>query len=143
VPPNVRRRGQGAHPRRGTFGDEILQRVFLEGEVAVGAEVVNPDGFGPRRFAGRLVIEEDDVGFDALLVKDAGGQAQKERAGDALPPAQLANGLADSQNVILVKFTGGRSAAMTGGAKRNLVGRVSGIGLMGIVRGNQPGNIGQ
>ncbi len=42
----------------------------------VGAEVVDPEVFGPGYFAGFFALEEEDVGFDALGVEDAGGEAQ-------------------------------------------------------------------
>ena len=48
----------------------------------VGAEVVNPEFFGPGFFVGGgFAIEEEDVGFDSLGVEDAGGKAQE---GDAV-----------------------------------------------------------
>ena len=54
---------------------EVLvgEGIGLEGEVLVGAEVVDPEVFGPGLFAGFLALEEEDVGFDALGVEDAGG----------------------------------------------------------------------
>ena len=55
----------------------VGERVGLEGEVLVGAEVVDPEVFGPGLFAGFLALEEEDVGFDSLGVEDAGGQAQE------------------------------------------------------------------
>jgi len=50
--------------------------VGLQGEVLVGAEIVDPERAGPRRFGSRLAVEEEHVGLDALGVEDAGGQAQ-------------------------------------------------------------------
>lgn len=43
----------------------------------VGAEIVDPEVLGPGLFAGFLAIEEEDVGFDALGVENAGGEAQE------------------------------------------------------------------
>lgn len=43
----------------------------------VGAEVVDPEVFGPGLFAGFFALEEEDVGFDSLGVEDAGGEAQE------------------------------------------------------------------
>ena len=62
--------------------DEVVQvgageGVGLQREVLVGAEVVDPERLGPWRFAGRLAVEEEDVGLDALGVEDAGGQPQQ------------------------------------------------------------------
>jgi hypothetical protein len=46
--------------------------VLLEGEILVGAEVVDPQLPGPGGG-----VEEEDVGFDALGAEDAGGQASR------------------------------------------------------------------
>lgn len=67
---------------RTVAGDEVvevgaLQRIGFQGEVLVGAEVVDPKRLGPGSFAGGLAVEEEDVGLDALGVEDAGGQAEK------------------------------------------------------------------
>ena len=43
----------------------------------VGAEVVDPEVFGPGLFAGFLALEEEDVGLHSLGVEDAGGEAQE------------------------------------------------------------------
>ena len=63
-------------------GDELvqvraLQRVRLQGEVLVGAQVVDPELLRPRRLAGGLAVEEQHVGLHALGVEDAGRQAQQ------------------------------------------------------------------
>jgi hypothetical protein len=50
--------------------------VALEGVMDVGAVVVVPNLFGPGFFGGGLIIEEEDVGFNALGVEKPGGQAQ-------------------------------------------------------------------
>ena len=55
----------------------VGERVGLEGEVLVGAEVVDPEILGPGLFAGFLALEEEDVGLHALGVEDAGGEAQE------------------------------------------------------------------
>src|SRR5207248_2510775 len=59
-------------------GDELvevsaLERPGLEREVHIGAQVVDPERLGPRRLAGGLAVEEENVGLDALGVEDAGG----------------------------------------------------------------------
>ena len=54
-----------------------LQWVFFEREVFVGAEIVDPELFGPRLFLRRLAVEEKHVRLHALGVEDAGGQAQE------------------------------------------------------------------
>jgi len=56
------------------FGGE---GVGFEGEVLVGSQVVDPEVFGPGLFAGGFALEEEDVGFDALGVEDAGGEAEE------------------------------------------------------------------
>ena len=63
-------------------GDEVvevaaLERVFLEREMQVGAQVVNPELLRPRLFLRGLAVEEQDVRLHALRVEDAGGQAQQ------------------------------------------------------------------
>ena len=63
-------------------GDEVvevaaLQCAFLEREVLVGAQIVNPQRLRPRLFAGGFAVEEQDVGLYALRVEDAGRQAQQ------------------------------------------------------------------
>ena len=46
-----------------------LQRIGLEGKVLVGSEIVNPELLRPWRFAGRFLVEEENVGFHALGIK--------------------------------------------------------------------------
>ena len=42
-----------------------------------GSQIVDPEVFGPGLFVGGFALEEGDVGFDALGVEDAGGEAQE------------------------------------------------------------------
>ena len=63
-------------------GHEVVQvgagqRVVLQGEAAVGAQVVYPQPLGPRRFAGWFAVEEKHVGLDALGIEDARRQTQQ------------------------------------------------------------------
>jgi len=63
-------------------GDEIVevgtfQGIGLQREVLIGPEVIDPECFRPRSLAGGFAVEEEDVGLDALGVKDTRGQAQK------------------------------------------------------------------
>jgi hypothetical protein len=63
-------------------GHELIQvgpheGRLLEGKGLVRAQVVDPHLSGPRRLAGRLAVEEEHVGLDALRVEDAGRQAQE------------------------------------------------------------------
>ena len=63
-------------------GDEVvevgaLEGVFLEREMQVGAQVVDPELPRPRLFLRGLAVEEEDVRLHALRVEDAGGQAQQ------------------------------------------------------------------
>ena len=63
-------------------GDEVievaaLEGVFLEREMQVGAQVVDPELLRPRLFLRGFAVEEEDVGLHALRVEDAGGQAQQ------------------------------------------------------------------
>jgi hypothetical protein len=54
-----------------------LQRVFHEGEVLVGAKVVDPELLRPRFFLRGFAVKEEDVRFHALGAEDAGGQSQQ------------------------------------------------------------------
>ena len=73
------------------------QPVGLQGEVLVGAQIVNPEFFRPGRLAGGFAVEEEHVGLNPLGVKDARGEAQQgmdiiggqELAADGLPGAAL------------------------------------------------------
>ena len=61
--------------------DEILkglirQWVLLQGEMDVGAEIVDPNLLRLPLRGGGPLVEEDDVGLDAGLIEDAGGQSQ-------------------------------------------------------------------
>ena len=53
------------------------ERVLLEGEVPVGAQVVHPQVPGPGPLGPLPALEEQHVGLHALGVEDAGGQAQQ------------------------------------------------------------------
>ncbi len=59
------------------------------------AEVVDPQLFGPRFFLSRFVLQEQHVGFKALSVEDAGGQAE-QCVDVALRQQVLADGLSGS-----------------------------------------------
>ena len=57
--------------------DEVLQigvahRFGLEREVLVGAQVIDPQIFGPGFFASGSVVEEQYVGFHPLGVENTG-----------------------------------------------------------------------
>ena len=54
-----------------------LEGVFLEREMQVRAEVVNPELLCPRLFLRWFAVEEQDVRLHTLSVEDAGGQAQQ------------------------------------------------------------------
>ena len=61
--------------------DKVIQigighGMLLQGEMDIGAEIVNPDIFRPPFRAGRALVEEEHVGLDTGLVEDAGGQAE-------------------------------------------------------------------
>jgi hypothetical protein len=58
-------------------GRRACQRVGLEREVLVGAQVVDPQLLGPRGFAGAFLLKEQHVGLHALRVEQARGQAQQ------------------------------------------------------------------
>jgi hypothetical protein len=54
-----------------------FERIRLEREVLVGPQVVNPELLSPWCFTGRLFVEEEDVSFHALGIKETGRQTQK------------------------------------------------------------------
>jgi hypothetical protein len=54
-----------------------LQRVRLQREVFVVAEVVDPQRLCPRGLARGLAVEEKDIGFDTLRIEYAGRQTQE------------------------------------------------------------------
>lgn len=61
---------------------EVIKRgagegIGLEREVLVDAQVIYPQLLGPGGGAGRLLVEEEHIGLEALGVEDAGGQAQQ------------------------------------------------------------------
>src|SRR5262245_37489317 len=63
-------------------GNELIQvrplkRVGLEREVFVCAQVVNPQGLGPRDFAGRLSVKKQHVGLHALSIEIPVGRRSK------------------------------------------------------------------
>ena len=43
----------------------------------ISAEVIYPELFSPRRFAGWFAIKEEDICFDALGIKQTGGKSQQ------------------------------------------------------------------
>ncbi len=62
--------------------DEVIkvaafERVFLEREVHVGSQVVDPELLRPGRFLSRFAVEEQYVGLDSLSIKDPGRQSQQ------------------------------------------------------------------
>ena len=54
-----------------------LQRICFQGEVLVGPEVVNPELLGPRRLAGLLLVEEEDVCLNTLGLKQPCREAEQ------------------------------------------------------------------
>jgi hypothetical protein len=54
-----------------------LQWIGLQGEVLVGSKIVDPELFSPRGLAGRLLVEEKDICFDALCIEQTRRQPQK------------------------------------------------------------------
>ena len=67
---------------RPVAGHEVVEvgpgeRVLLEGEVPVGAQVVHPQVPSPGPLGPLPALEEQHVGLHALGVEDAGGQAQQ------------------------------------------------------------------
>ena len=63
-------------------GDEVVEVdafecVFLEREMLVGAEIINPELCCPRFLSCGFAVEEEDVRLDALRVEDAGWQTQQ------------------------------------------------------------------
>ena len=52
-----------------------FQRVGFLREVLIGSEVIDPERLGPGVFLGGFRVQEQDVGFDASRVEDAGGKS--------------------------------------------------------------------
>ena len=69
------------------------ERVGLEREVLVRPQVVDPERRRPRGLTGRLPVEEQDVGLDALGVEDARREPE-QRVEVVLLQEALANALA-------------------------------------------------
>jgi len=62
--------------------DEVVEvaafeRVLFQREVQICPQVVDPELFRPQRFLSRLAVEEQDVGFDSLSLKDAARKTQQ------------------------------------------------------------------
>ncbi len=84
----IQQRGSASPQQPAACADEVvasdevvqvftLKRIGFQGEMLVGAKIVNPESPRPRRFAGWLAIEEKDVGLYALGMKNAGWQPQQ------------------------------------------------------------------
>ena len=63
-------------------GDEVVQvaafeSVFLQREMQIGSQVVDPELLCPRSFLCRFAVEEQDVRLHALGVEDPGRQPQQ------------------------------------------------------------------
>ena len=54
-----------------------LQRSCLQGEVLVGSEIIYPELLRPRCFAGRLLVEEENIGLHALRIEQASRETKK------------------------------------------------------------------
>ena len=54
-----------------------LERILLQREVEIRAEVINPQSFRPRLLTRRLAIKEQHVGLYSLRVENARRQTQQ------------------------------------------------------------------
>jgi hypothetical protein len=102
--------------------DEVLEvfqlhGVFLEGVVDIGSVIVYPHLFGPGVFGSGLVVEEQDVGFHAVGIEDAGGQA-KDGVQIGGAHQLLAHGLSGAafEEHVVGKHHGGLSVGFEEGA---------------------------
>src|SRR4051812_40289592 len=91
-----------------------LERIGLEREVLVGAEVIDPELLGPGGFARRLLVEEEYVGFHTLRIEETGRQTQErvhiafvqKLASDSFPRATFEKNVVrhhDSGSAILLQ----------------------------------------
>ena len=75
--------------------------------------------------------------------KGVGILAQKERTGDAFGLAHVAHGLRDRKNMRFIEAGAQRGSAMTGSSEADgLFGNIGGR-LIGVVGGNEGGNVGK
>ncbi len=63
-------------------GDEVVQvaafqSVFLQREMQIGSQVIDPELLCPRSFLSRLAVEEQDVRFESLSIKDPDRKSQQ------------------------------------------------------------------
>ena len=63
-------------------GNEIveitpLEGIFLQGEMLVRPQIIDPELLGPRFFLRGLAVEEEDVRLHSLGVEDPGGESQQ------------------------------------------------------------------
>jgi len=124
------------------------------GEAGAPAAIMGQDGVRDHRggqiAAPPLDDELDTVGRHHLHSRDKGrlGQgvgvhAQKERPVDALPQAVVTNRLADGEQMLLVEGPLTGNAAVTRGAETDPLPGLSRIGVVGVIGGNQSGDIDQ
>ena len=66
---------------------------------------------------------------------------EKERAGDALCFAVVADGLGDGGDVIVIEGGEEGVAAVTGGSEGDALGGYGGVGVQGVVGSDEAGNI--
>jgi hypothetical protein len=55
----------------------VAAAPFFEREMFVGAQIVDPKLLRPGFLGGGFAVEEQDIGLDALGLKDAGGQTKQ------------------------------------------------------------------
>jgi hypothetical protein len=68
-------------------------------------------------------------------------RTQVQRPADPVPGPVLADGLSGGQDVVLVERGGQRRPAVPGRAERHPLRRLTGIGMQGVVRGDQLGHV--
>ena len=124
------------------------------GESRLAPAVVAKNGVRHGRGRGVLIVlRQHDIdparrqhlerAGDGRLGQRVGVHTKKQRTVGAALFTVLADGLADCQHMPLVKTIEKRTAAMSGSAERDALFRDARIGLIAVIRGDQPGNVDQ
>ena len=122
------------------------------GEAAAATAVVVDDGLRDHRRRRRAVVavehDVDAVGGEHLERAGARGLRQRvrvppeeQRPVDPLRLPVEADGLGHGEDVRLVEARGERRAAMTGRPERHALRGHGGVGSLGVVRGDEAGNV--
>src|SRR5260370_42057166 len=91
-----------------------------------------------------VVADEDlEGGGEGGLGEGVGVFGEEERAGGVLGGAVFDNGLGDGGDVVVVEGGGEGAATMAGGAEGDALGGDVGVGVQGVVGGDEAGDVDQ